>query len=208
MNIRKAELQDAESFILIKQKLKLNAAHQNSGQGGFLLGTDLQTYQYFISKADCFVAEINSEIIGFAIALPDDLIRKSELWLKRNQVVWKFSLETIERSKLAYIEQLACLPQHHFSAFSLASHLIYFLFNCGVENIITTTVVKPVLNKAALPFIFAVGGIHVGEINEYYPEYGAITSDIYCISREAFLKHEEKLKHKYHLHHLIQLNHF
>ena len=71
-------------------------------------------------------------------------------------------------------------------AINLAVQMMKNLAYNKVEAVFLTTVNKPVKNKAALPFVFAAGGIYAGNIDEYYDGVGAINSNIYIIDMEKF----------------------
>ena len=160
----------------------------STSTGGFLLGTDPETYQQYIESSICQVAEINGKVVGFAIILPDEILRKSEVWMKRNSVQWTIDLQKYEEQKLCFFEQFAFLPGNKKSAVLLGYHITKHAFDKGFESLFTTTVNKPVVNLAALPFIHAVDGIFAGKIDEVYPFIGEIKSDIYVIEASKFNK--------------------
>lgn len=184
--IRIAELQDAAAFVAIKDQLPIQRTDGSTTTGGFLLGTDLNTYEYYIENAFCLVAEVNNVIVGFGIIFPDEMLRSSDVWLRRKQADWFIDLAFWEDKKLCYFEQLAFLPGHKKQVILLAYNLVKWVFDLGYETLFTTTVKEPVLNLAAIPFINAVDGIKAGSIQEVYPKIGLINSDIYLIDSEAF----------------------
>lgn len=61
-----------------------------------------------------------------------------------------------------------------------------WLFDSDYSALFTTTVNKPILNLAAIPFIKAVDGKKVGNIDEVYPVVGQINSDIYLVEAALF----------------------
>ena len=184
--IRVSILEDAEHFIRIKDNLPLNTNSEDTQQGGFLLGTDLETYQFYIQHGQCLTAISSDEIIGFGILLPNHLVKQSEVWEKRNSANWSIDLATIENSNIAYIEQMAFLRKNQKLVLILAYNLIHSAFEHGAEYILTTTVRKPVLNLAAIPLIRAAGGKKVGNIDEVYPQVGQINSDLYLMEKDVF----------------------
>lgn len=163
------------------------ALHVNhSSEDGFLLGTSEEMYAFYVSNASCMVAEKDREITGFGIILPDAMIRNSELWKKKDDVDWKIDIGYYAQQQLGYIEQLAFLPGYRFYAAELAAVMLKETFDSGVKSVFTTTVKQPFENRAALPLIRTAGGLYAGNIDEYYPEYGHINSDIYVIEHEKF----------------------
>lgn len=189
--IRKAQLSDAEAFIAIKNQLPISMADGTTTKGGFLLGTDIDTYRNFIENEYCLVAEADTQVVGFGIILKDSSLRESEIWEKRSSADWFINLDVYESQKLGYFEQLAFLKGHRKSVLKLCYNLVKWVFEQGYETLFTTTVNKPILNLAAIPFIKTVDGIQAGNIDEFYPKIGQINSDIYLIEATGFF---EKVK--------------
>lgn len=194
--IRKSILSDAESFIEIKNQLSFKTENNESISGGFLLGTDLDTYKEFIKNSYCLTALVNRNIIGFGIAFNNKTLRNSEIWEKRKSASWHIDLLKLEQENIAYFEQLAFVKGHKLLAIQLAYNLVRIGFNKGASTFMTTTVNKPIKNLAAVPFINASKGILAGNINEFYPIIGEINSDIYMIKKEDFYKELEKVSYK------------
>ena len=191
--IRKSILQDAQHFVRIKNELPLPRKNKSTKQGGFLLGTDINTYKFYIENGYCLTAIVNDKIVGFGIILPNQLVIKSELWEKRKQVNWTINFNDIENSNVSYIEQLAFLKGHRKLSIILPYNLVKSVFDNGSDFILTTTVKKPIVNTAAIPYIKSIGGFKIGNINEIYPIVGSINSDIYLIKKETFYKTIETL---------------
>jgi len=191
--IRKAVPEDALAMVAIKNQLPLNFADGSVSTGGFLLGTDAVTYQKYIEEAYCLVAESEGCVVGFGIVFPDCLLRESEIWQKRYEVDWLIHLPDYESQLLCYFEQLAFLKGHRKAVLVLAYNLVKWLFDSGYSVLFTTTVNKPILNLAAIPFIKAVDGKKVGNIDEVYPVVGNINSDIYLV--EAVLFYQKTQAH-------------
>ncbi len=61
--IRKSKPEDAEHFVNIKERLPLGTQSNHSEQGGFLLGTNIETYQFYINHGMCYTA------LAFALVL-------------------------------------------------------------------------------------------------------------------------------------------
>ena len=192
MIIRKAEVRDAEAFLKIKEELKMPLV-QETAQGGFLLGTTLKQYQFYIENAFVRVLEDSDKarIVGFSIILPDQVLRASELWEKREYIRWnEFDSSEFEGKKIAYYEQLAILPDAAYRRYSflLAFSNAKDVIETGHECMITTIVNYPVRNRAALPFLEAIGCVHVGEVEEKYPDVGRVHSDIYFVDKKRFVE--------------------
>jgi len=191
--IKKSLPTDAEKFIEIKNRLSLKSQNQNtSTTGGFLLGTDLETYRFFIRNCYCLSCEVNNNFVGFGIVLPDNILKSTELWQKRNYVKLDFDLKEIENSNIIYFDQLAFLKGYSKLALATAYNLVKPAFENGAQYLLTTTVNKPVTNLAAVPFILNSGGKKIGSIDEHYPEVGSIVSDIYLLKADSFLENVKK----------------
>ena len=183
-SIRKSIITDATAFVKIKDQLPMLRSQNN--RGGFLLGTNKATYQSYIKNAYSLSAIQNKKVIGFGIIFQDEVLRNTELWQKRSMVDWAVDISQLEQKKICYFEQLAFLTGHRRQVLTLAYNLVNFAFQQGHDVLLTTTVKKPILNLAAVPFIKAAGGKKVGEIDEVYPIIGQIQSSIYLIHANDF----------------------
>lgn len=85
LKMRQARAGDEAGFYRIKKNLPMPRAANETAQGGFLLGTDIETYRFFIENAFVNVLENENGIVGFAVVLPDDLLRSSDLWKKNGK---------------------------------------------------------------------------------------------------------------------------
>ena len=184
--LRRAKKEDAPSFIDIKNQLPITRTDGTTTTGGFLLGTDLKTYEQYIETCFCLVAEVNHQIVGFGIIFDDKMLRQSDIWQRRGVAQWSIDLKQYESGRLCYFEQLAFLEGHKRLVIQLAYNLVKWAFEKNHSVLFTTTVNKPITNLAAVPFIHAVAGIKAGNIDEVYPSVGPINSDIYIIKREEF----------------------
>lgn len=184
--IRKANAQDAEAMLHIKNCLPLKKTDGSSTKGGFLLGTNKEQYLKYIEESHCLVAEENNKVVGFGIVLKDQHLKTSDIWLRRKNAKWNIDIENYENINLNYFEQLAFLPGYRTLVVLLAYKLILNSINEGAKYIFATTVHKPILNLAAIPFILSVKGKWVGQIDEFYPIVGEILSDIYLIDLNYF----------------------
>ena len=191
--IRRSVLNDALHFISIKNKLSMPLDSNTTTQGGFLLGTDLDTYKYYIKEGICYSALSFHEVVGFGIVLPNEVVRKSNLWGRRRAAGWNININEIEQNNIAYFEQLAFLNGHRKLVLRLAYKMAKVAFEGGAEFILTTTVKEPIKNLASLPFIHVVGGKKIGSIKENYIVVGELVSDIYLISKTAFHQKVQEL---------------
>ncbi len=186
MKIRKATTNDVEDFINVKNQLPFKYTDGRTSSGGFLLGTDKETYLKYIINDYCLVAENKSGIVGFGIMLRDESVRKSDVWTKRHQATWEIDIAEYESKKICYFEQLAFLKGHSRTVMSLAYNLTCWAFEEGHSYFFTTAVKYPVTNLAAVPYILKASGKKIGNIDEIYPVIGQINSDIYMIGATNF----------------------
>lgn len=186
MKIRKATPNDVKDFINIKNQLPFKYTDERTSSGGFLLGTDKETYLKYITNDYCLVAENQDGIVGFGIMLKDESVKKSDVWTRRHQATWRIDITKYETKQLCYFEQLAFLKGHSRTVISLAYNLTSWAFEEGHSHLFTTTVKYPIMNLAAVPYILKASGKKVGNIDEVYPIIGQINSDIYQIEVVKF----------------------
>ncbi len=196
LNLRRAKLIDAEQFINVKKSLPMPTDLSETGRGGFLLGTNIETYRFFIENAYTNVLKNEGEIVGFAIILPDILLRNSELWQRKNEVRWdNFEAEQFEEKPICYFEQLAVLPGSKYRFFGVGLAYLTLLQAFESHEAMFTTIVKePIFNQTSIPFLENVGGKCVGEVNEYLPEWGRLLSKVYFVERKVF--YQTTAKHR------------
>jgi hypothetical protein len=187
IKIRKALVEDAYSFLKIKEHLSFKNVSGETTKGGFLLGTNIEEYQLYIKNDFCLVAENDSQIIGFGIVLKDKTLKKSTIWNKRHQTQWEIDIQSYENNKICYFEQLAFLNGYSRTVIRLCYQLMILAFE-DHETLFTSTVHAPILNLAAVPYILKASGSKVAIIDEIYPEIGRIQSDIYKIERVDYEK--------------------
>ncbi len=187
-NIRLAKDTDTDSFLKIKNQLPLIMSDGKISQGGFLLGTDKNTYLKYIQESLCMVAEVDGEVVGFGIIINNTQLRDSDIWQRRHQADWLINIDEYEEKNLCYFEQLAFLKGHRILMIRMVYQMMKMIVNEGVEFMFTTTVHKPIINLAAVPFILSVEGKKAGSIDESYPIIGDILSDIYIIDLSYFQK--------------------
>ena len=178
--LRRAVLSDVPAIVAIKQCLQL-APGQEPARGGFLLGCSAERYAGLIAAANVLVMEIDSDIAGFAITLPDPVLRASELWSRRELIRWTAGEGAPpETEPVAYFDQLAVspdAPRLHVAALAFAA--VRMLAEAGHRHLYATTLREPVANRAAFRFLEALGARSVGEVEEDYPDAGRVVSQLH-----------------------------
>lgn len=181
MNIRPARPGDVEGMLEIKQALQMDPTADAPG-GGFLLGATRGQYASLVHHAQVLVLEDGAELGGFSIALPDALLRATDVWARRRSIAWADgSWDALEDARVAYFDQLAVRPgrRHRTYAPALALAALETLAATGHQHLFATVVREPVMNLASPPLLHAVGAARVGSIEEEYPAAGRILSDVY-----------------------------
>jgi hypothetical protein len=190
--IRKARLEDIAGMMAVKVTLPMPRGVSTT-QGGFLLGTSEEQYGRFIAYDQCLVLEDvqDQKVVGFAIVMGDQSLRKSELWQKQAIIQWDvpFEPEILDRS-LCYFEQLAILPVSscRYYAALLAYESVRQAIANGAELLFTTVVHYPIQNQAVLSFLNGAGARKVGKVPEVYPAVGALVSSLYMLRKQDFLE--------------------
>ena len=188
MNIRPAQFSDIEEMLNVKRELVFRESNGVSTHGGFLLGTDAQGYRIRIAQQLTWVIDDNG-VKGFSIMLPNQALRASEIWSRRNDVKWTIDPEPIENSRLGYYDQLAVLPGPWRSfAPVIAIVSIMDFMRQEPDYVISSTVIKPVTNLAAVPYLQFLGGTQVGILDEVDPVVGQLVSDIWLAPRHTIEK--------------------
>lgn len=187
--IRRATRADVDALVAVKRALMIPPGAEALSHGGFLLGSSREQYESFIENANVLLLEAEDRPLGFAVTLPDPLLRESELWARAAAIEWAPDgltsdmpdLAEIMASRIGYFEQLAFLRfpgvRIYAPAFALAAALD--LAETGHQHIFLTVVSAPIANLAPLPFLRILGAARIGRIAEEYPEVGRITSDLY-----------------------------
>lgn len=188
MRIRRARLDDLEGMLAIKHALRMDAGSDTTVRGGFLLGSSREQYRLFIEHASVMVLEdgAGEMLAGFAIALPDPIVRGSDLWARREVIAWKeFDPTPVEHEPIAYFEQLAILPERRYMLYApaLALAALQPLLDAGHRHLFATVVKEPIHNLAAVPLLAGMGARMVGEIDEEYDGVGRIVSELYYLDR-------------------------
>lgn len=183
MNVRAATREDVPALLEIKRRL----AFTESSRGGFLLGCDEAGYLQRLQSGRIWVLSAPSNlptVTGFAITLPSEALRSSELWTLKDRVTWTGGVPS-ELDDVGYFDQLAVLPEvGRRLALELAFTALWELMK-ECRYVVTTTVAAPIQNLAAVPLIERLGGERIGQLEEEYPDFGALTSDLWLLSTEG-----------------------
>lgn len=179
--IRRASQADAEAILRVKQALALPPDAGEAPGGGFLLGSSLEGYRALIDAADVWVLNgTDGAIAGFAVLLPEPVLRASELWTRREAIRWEVPAGwTAPEHRVCYFDQLAILPTARLRAAELALTALRGAVGAGHQHLFATTVAHPVRNTASLALLRALGARRVGSVDEEYEGVGRIVSDLY-----------------------------
>lgn len=177
-SLRAARPDDLPSLVAIKESLALSREGGSAVRGGFLLGCPPERYAMLIDIAQVTLLEVDGCAAGFAVALPDPVLRASELWARRQSIRWApGESEPPEGQSLAYFDQLALAPWvSRLHAAPLALEAVRRLAKASHKHLYATTLAAPLRNRASFPLLAAFGARIVGEVEEDYPEVGAVLS--------------------------------
>lgn len=204
MRLRRGQAADVPAMLELKAQLRFQAGIGRSTRGGFLLGSTEAGYKQRLRDGRVWVLDdptaphptdspstdsppMHGRVEGFAIVLPDAAFKASELWQRRGQMEGTVDVAAFEAMKLGYFDQLAVRPgaSRRYSA-ALALTAMMDLMQTGVDAMITATVVEPVVNLAAVPFVQRMGGVCVGRLDEHTPEVGPLVSEIWVVPRAGY----------------------
>lgn len=186
MKIRPARPGDVDGMLRIKQELRLDPAGGDAPGGGFLLGATREQYEFLVANAQVFaLADEDGALGGFAIALPDPVLRATDVWTRRRSIAWgDGNWDALEGTRVAYFDQLAVRPgrRHRTYAPALALAALERLAEKGHQHLFATVVREPVMNLTSPPLLHAIGAARVGTIDEDYPGVGRVLSDVYHLA--------------------------
>ena len=190
MIIRRATLEDIPTMIQIKESLAFDGHSETatSTDGGFLLGADDKGYRTRISCGCSWVLDVDG-VKGFSIVLPDQALRMSELWHRRSEIEWSTTFDDLESKKLGYFDQLAVSKgawRSHAPVLAITTVLDFL--SLRPDYLLSTTVLKPVQNLAAVPYLQYLGATRVGKIDEVDPHVGQLLSEVW-LAKQASLRH-------------------
>jgi hypothetical protein len=179
--IRRATQADAQAILAVKRALALPADAREAPRGGFLLGSSLEQYRALIQVADVWVlSDTAGAVAGFAVLLPDAVLRASELWEHRHAIRWEAPAGwTVPEADVCYFDQLAILPTARMRAPELALTSLRGAVRAGHQHLFATVVTHPVQNTASLALLRALDARRVGSLDEEYDGAGRIVSDLY-----------------------------
>lgn len=179
--IRRATQADAEAILAVKRALALPPDAGEAPRGGFLLGASLESYRALIDVADVWVLTgTDGAVAGFAVLLPEPVLRASELWARREAIQWDAPGGwTPPEHRVCYFDQLAILPAARMRAPELALAALREAVRTGHQHLFATVVTHPVQNTASLALLRALGARRVGSVDEVYEGVGHIVSDLY-----------------------------
>lgn len=178
--VRRATPADAEALLAVKRALALPEGAREAPRGGFLLGASPERYRALIEAADVWVlTDAHGAVAGFAVVLPEAVLRASELWGRRELIRWDAPGWTAPDERMCYFDQLAILPHARMRAPELALAALRAAVEAGHEHLYATIVAHPVYNAASLPLLRALGAQRVGTVEEEYEGVGTIVSDLY-----------------------------
>ena len=195
-----ATLSDVSSILAIKQALRFS----NSNGSGFILGSDAELYRTWIKTAVVKVLQIKrasdnklsqtnraQRVCGYAICLPDKVLRQSELWQKKDRIDFNIPITSIVNEKIAYFEQLAVLPRYRRYVSALLIATLDTVFAQGHQHLFFTTVCEPFNNQSTQGLHKRGAAQTVGYLREHYPEHGAIVSQLHYVPRANYQQARE-----------------
>jgi len=183
--LRRAVEADVSGMVVVKEQLRI--APGGGPPGGFLLGSSPEQYAFFVANANAYVLEdAKRGLVGFAITLPDEVLRMTDVWARRREIDWEGDgWERFETERVGYFEQLAVLPgcQYRIAAAALALRALTDLLADSHRHVFATAVSAPFNNLASRRLLDAIRARRVGRIDETYPDVGRIVSDVYHLDR-------------------------
>ncbi|EYB67680.1 hypothetical protein DEIPH_ctg033orf0102 [Deinococcus phoenicis] len=181
MRVRAATLADVPAVLEIKAALPLRAG----SSGGFLLGSSLTEYARLVAAGRVRVLDSPAGVQGFSVTLDD-------AWLRAAGVLDTLAGARLDvdagallsGQRLALVDQLAVRPGARAHAGGLALATLELALR-GHDLIGAATVLRPVPNRAMLPFLGAAGFVPVGTLAETYQGV-AITSELHLLTVGAY----------------------
>ncbi len=172
--------EDLEAVLEVKRALAMPTRPGETSTGGFILGAERDAYRQLIAGGCVELLEVAGRVVGYAVTLPDPILRASDIWRRRESIAWVpgFDPQPLEPEPIAYFDQLAILPGIHVRAYGavLGLRALARLFGAGHRHVLTTTLRAPVRNAAAHAYLRRVGARLVGQIEERYEGVGDVGS--------------------------------
>ena len=185
--VRLAEPSDVDGMIALRADRTWRADAPSTAPGGFLLGSSRSEYREHVAHDRVMVSPAaNGRLDAFSVVLDDGAFRASRLWNLRHRAdVPADLMARFGDARLAYFDQLVARPGRPWASVRLAfNHLVVAIRRH--DAMLATTVVEPVVNAAALPFLRAFGFEVVGHVDETYPGTGRLRSALHLLTRDAF----------------------
>ena len=185
--VRPGEPADLDGLVALRAARAWRADAPAGARGGFLLGSDRETYRDHIAHERVMVTPaVAGGLDAFSVVLDDAAFRASELWERRRHADVPAELVArFERARLAYFDQLVARPGRAWAGARLAFHHMVDAMRRH-DALLATTVVEPVVNGAAVPFLREAGFEVVGFVEETYPRIGHLRSAVHLLTRDAF----------------------
>lgn len=185
--VRPGEPADLDGLVALREARAWRADAPPAAAGGFLLGSDRELYRDHIAHDRVMVAPaVGGGLDVFSVVLDDTAFRASELWERRRHADVPAELVArFEDARLAYFDQLVARPGRAWAGARLAFHHMVDAMRRH-DALLATTVVEPVVNGAAVPFLREVGFEVVGHVEETYPRIGRLRSAVHLLTRDAF----------------------
>jgi ribosomal protein S18 acetylase RimI-like enzyme len=201
--LRRATPADLDAVLAIKRALPMpmprsSPEGRETASGGFLLGSDESTYAELLAVARMWLLEVDGAPVGFSVTLDDPVLRASPVWARQPQIEWQLEFDPIAAlgRRIGYFDQLAVLPRlrsRYWGAALALRALAELIEDEAHELVLTTTVLEPILNRAALPYLARVGARRVGRLAERYEGVGHIVSAIHAIEADRYREHVANL---------------
>ncbi|MBW6454536.1 MAG: hypothetical protein K0A98_01505 [Trueperaceae bacterium] len=185
--VRMGEPADLDCLLALREARAWRDDAPAGAPGGFLLGSDRAQYREHVAHGRVMVSlAADGGIDAFSVVLDDDAFRASELWEQRGHADVPAELVArFELARLAYFDQLVARPGRAWGSARLAFHHMVDAMRRH-DALLATTVVEPVANGAALPFLREVGFEVVGHVSETYPRIGRLCSAVHLLTRDVF----------------------
>ena len=185
--VRLAEPSDLDGLVALREARAWRADAPPTAAGGFLLGSDREHYRDHVAHGRVMVTPAAAGgLDAFSVVLDDAAFRASDLWERRRHADVPAELVArFEHVRLAYYDQLVARPGRAWASTRLAFHHVVEAIRRH-DAMLATTVVAPVVNAAALPFLREIGFELVGHVDETYPRIGRLRSALYLLTRDAF----------------------
>jgi len=182
MCLRRAVSADVDSIWNLKRRLHITPVGGATAEGGFLLGVPRARYVALVEHANVVVLERGAVLVGFAVTLPDHVLRATDVWARRAGIEWLGTRPAVsDDARVGYFDQLACLPgwSGRLGAPALALRALLDLVETGHQHVFATVVRQPFHNVAALRMLEAVGARRAGRLVAQHAAVGRLVSDVY-----------------------------